>query len=369
MGGASGRKEPAWGNMEGRPGAQPVSGFLTRDMPSAPVIPPKGESAATAPLDPRAVEAVTRRLLRPAVGAPGAVEGPWLAEAIARRMAERLELIRLKPAVVVDASGPLGASAHLLRAAYPDAALYQLQEPGSLAPQPVSPSGSRPWWAPWRRSEQAGSSGRLPAGFQALAADASWPTGVQLVWSNLRLGALVQPPMELSRWHDAVEPGGFVMFSALGPDTLRELVEVYEQAGWGPPAHRQTDMHDYGDMMVRAGFADPVMDQERLRLTWPDATALLRDLRALGGNVHPGRFPGWRTPRWRQRLERALASLQGSDGRLALTFEVAYGHAFRVDRRAGGLSSARFSVEELRQTARTFQSPIAQGESKAPDLG
>ncbi len=322
---------------------------------------------SSAPIDPTAVDQATRRLLR----APGP---PWLAQAVARRMGERLALIRLQPAVVVDASGPLGASSAVLAQAYPAAAVHQLQEPARLRASPAAPAPtltptSRRWWAPWRPAASAPPPMGLLAGARPLEPDAAWPQGVQLVWCNLRLGTRADPPAELARWHDAVEPGGFVMFSTLGPDTLRELAAVYQRHGWGPAAARHTDMHDYGDMLVRAGFADPVMDQERLRLTWPDASALLRDLRALGGNADPARFPGWRTPRWRQTLLDALGVLQGPDGRLALTVEVAYGHAFRTDRASRGGTLARFSVDELRQTARTFQSPIAQGGNPSADLG
>ena len=65
-------------------------------------------------------------------------------------------------------------------------------------------------------------------------------------------------------------------------------------------------MHDLGDMLVEAGFADPVMDQETITLTWPSGEALLAELRQLGGNVDPRRFAGLRTPRWRSRLAEAL---------------------------------------------------------------
>lgn len=332
-------------------------------MPSGPAVPPLGEAPPVAPIDPRAVDRATRRLMRAAL--PSSSEGHWLAAAVARRMGERLALVRLQPAVAVDASGPLGASARVLREAYPHAAVHVCQPPDDPL-RPVVPNPlARPWWAPWRRGPS--DDGR-PAGVVPLPHAAPWPAGVELVWSNLQLGTLADPPAELARWHAAVTPGGFVMFSALGPDTFRELDALYTEAGWGPPAHRQTDMHDYGDMLLRAGFADPVMDQERLRLTWADPEALLRDLRAIGANAHPRRFAGWRTPRWRARLVQALETLAGPDGRLCLTVEVAYGHAFRVERPSAGGTTARFSVEELRQTARTFQSPIAQGGSAAPDL-
>jgi malonyl-CoA O-methyltransferase len=275
-------------------------------------------------------------------------------------MAERLQVIKLRPSVVVDASGPLGGSTDLLWRAYPEARHFQLLPPG-VAPAP--PAAPRPWWSRWRSADS-----QTRARPEQMPHGASFPPGVELMWSNLALGMDPDPPGEIARWHEAVVPGGFVMFSALGPDTLRELADLYRHHGWGPPSHAQTDMHDYGDMLVRAGFADPVMDQERLRLTWADPDALLRDLRAAGANVHPERFAGCRTPRWRTALSKALGTLAGTDGRIALTVEIAYGHAFRAESRAGRAAKASISVEELRQTARTFQSPIAQPPGKGPDL-
>ena len=56
-------------------------------------------------------------------------------------------------------------------------------------------------------------------------------------------------------------------------------------------------MHDIGDAMVKAGFADVVMDAERISVTWPDVSALLRDLRGLGtGNPFRTVLPGLPPP-------------------------------------------------------------------------
>jgi malonyl-CoA O-methyltransferase len=133
----------------------------------------------------------------------------------------------------------------------------------------------------------------------------------------------------LARWHGWLAVDGVLMFSCLGPDTLRELRALYAQAGWPPPAQDFVDMHDWGDRLVHAGFSGPVMDVERLTLTWPSPSALLTELRGLGRNLHPARYAGLRTPRWRERLLRALAERAGTDGRIAMSFEIVYGHAIK----------------------------------------
>src|SRR5258706_15503839 len=112
------------------------------------------------------------------------------------------------------------------------------------------------------------------------------------------------PPALMERWQKALSADGFVMFSCFGPDTLRELRWLYRRLGWPAPTIAFVDMHDLGDMLVHAGFADPVMDQELLSLTWAHPKALLDELHGLGGNASPDRFAGLRTPRWKQGLER-----------------------------------------------------------------
>jgi malonyl-CoA O-methyltransferase len=94
------------------------------------------------------------------------------------------------------------------------------------------------------------------------------------------------------------------------------------------------------------------MDQETITLQWPNAQALLDELRSLGGNAAPSRAAGLRTPRWRQRLLGELESLAGSDGRPALSFEVAYGHAFRAAPRLRGGEETTVSLEDMRAMVR-----------------
>jgi malonyl-CoA O-methyltransferase len=292
-------------------------------------------------LDAQAVAAIERRLLRHR----GDLDLRWLSRQVAARMGERLAIVKLQPERVLDVSGWLGAGAATLRATYPQAELTVAERHPVAVARHAGEVPDRPWWAPWR-------TGSNP--WQVLEPGAPWPSDVGLLWSNLDLHARADPPAEIARWHETVQVGGFVMFSTLGPDTLRELSAVYAEAGFGPATVPFVDMHDHGDMLVRAGFADPVMDQERLRLTWATAESALRDLRAVGGNAHPARHPGLRTPAWRGRLVSALDALRGADGCISLTVEVAYGHAFRVERRRAGATETAVSVDALRATARSF---------------
>jgi malonyl-CoA O-methyltransferase len=287
-------------------------------------------------LDPVAVRAALRRLAR-------SPEPPWLHGEIARRMGEKLELILLQPERVIDWWSALGAGGALLASAYPKAQQLRV-EPDAGWVERSRTQAQRPWWtaARWTGGEVG----------VALESDEIAP-GAGLVWANMMLHAVVDPVALIERWHGLLRVDGFVMFSCLGPGTLRELRTLYARLGWPAPTPGFVDMHDLGDMLVRAGFADPVMDQETLTLRWPSPTALLTELRALGGNAAPDRAPGLRTPRWRARLERELQALAAPDGSIGLSFEVAYGHAFKAAPRARAGEATTVSLDEMRKMVRS----------------
>jgi malonyl-CoA O-methyltransferase len=264
-----------------------------------------------------------------------AVEAPWVHGEVARRMAERLAVVKLSPAVVLDWWSATGASRGALKRAYPKARVVRVEHRAALARPPA------PGWLRVLRREPVAVEG---SAVQAQAA--------QLVWANMALHHTADPLSWFRQWHHALAVDGFLMFSTLGPGTLESLRELYREAGWGPPHAPFVDMHDLGDMLVAAGFADPVMDQEVLRLTWGSPAALLAELRALGANADPSRHAGLRTPRWHARLAAALADRAGADGRIALEFEVVYGHAFKPPPRVAMASETRLAPEALRQMAR-----------------
>jgi malonyl-CoA O-methyltransferase len=272
-------------------------------------------------LDANAVHAVLRRLQRQP-------DAPWLHGEVARRMAERLAIIRMKPALLLDWWGHLGASAGVLAQVCPQAQRVAVEPSAALLERSAATAHALP------------TRGELPA-------------GAQLVWANMMLHLVPEPPLLIERWHRLLAVDGFVMFSCLGPGTLRELRALYERLGWPAPTPDFIDMHDLGDMLVHAGFADPVMDQETLTLRWDSAGALLAELRTLGGNAAPDRLPGLRGSRWKSRLLRELESLRGADGKLGLTFEIAYGHAFKGAPRLKAGEAAMVSLEDMRTMLRS----------------
>jgi malonyl-CoA O-methyltransferase len=173
-------------------------------------------------------------------------------------------------------------------------------------------------------------------GFDVVCADAARlplpDASVDLVYANLVLPWLADPDALLAEAHRVLRPRGLLTFSTLGPDTLLELREAWALVDDRPHVHAFADMHDVGDAVVRAGFAGPVLDADRVTVTYGDAQALYRDLRGSGGgNRLAGRQPSLTG---RSRLAAVAAHYEArrnADGRLPASCEIVYGHAWRPD--------------------------------------
>lgn len=255
-------------------------------------------------------------------------------------MAERLSFILVQPRHVLRWSGWLGGGGEVLQQAYPKAETRIAEPMPELLARSRAAQG-RTWWQAWRGKPGSG----------VLDVESIEPGRADLLWANMALHASDDPPAWLSHWHSMLAVDGFVMFSCLGPGTLKELRGIYRAQGWSVPTLPFVDMHDLGDMMVAAGFADPVMDQETIRLQWHDAASALRELRSLGGNASPQRWPGLRTPRWRAQLEAALTD-SSADGRPALSFELVFGHAFKVPPKLTVKPETSIPLERMREMTR-----------------
>lgn len=293
------------------------------------------ERSARRPLDAAALLRVKRRL-------QAAPQPPWLHGEVARRMAQRLPIVKLQPERVIDWGSFLGAGTALLRQTYPRAQLLAV-EADAARRDATAAHWAPPWWS---RRRWAGPSVAVLSEDQLAGAQG------QLLWANMGLHGAADPQAVMRQWLRLLAIDGFLMFSTLGPGTLTGLAALYAESGWPPPFAPFVDMHDLGDMLLRAGFADPVMDQEQITLTWPDAAAVCRELRSLGGNVALDRVPGLRTPHWRQRLYERLQARADASGRIALGFEVVYGHAFRPPPKARLAAETAVPLADLRAMVR-----------------
>ncbi len=264
---------------------------------------------------------------------------PWLHEEVASRMLDRLQWIRLQPQAWAHWGAVRGGlkNHQKLIEKYPKSACFITEvQPERIQAAPKLLA--KKWWQPFSWFGPA------------MRFEPAQPASVEMLWANMALHEAVDPQALLAEWHRALKVGGFLMFSCLGPDTAIELRGLYQQLGWPPAGHDLTDMHDWGDMLVQAGFAEPVMDMERITLTFATPVSLLQELGELGRNFHPARFAGLRGRQWRLALENALAKhlKTDPDGRLSLTFEVIYGHALKPQPKIKVSAMSSVSVRDMR---------------------
>jgi malonyl-CoA O-methyltransferase len=253
------------------------------------------------------------------------VQSDFLRREIAGRMFERLALVKTAPRQVLDAGCGVGADIAALQKVYPaaqvlglDSAPAMLREAGGGGQAPRS-FLSRLLPAKAGVDLVCGDFGQLPFGANSL----------DLVWSNLALHWHPQPDRVFAEWRRALRVDGLLMFSTFGPDSFRELRAAFAVLDATPHTLPFVDMHDFGDQLVEVGFTTPVMDMETITVTYDTPQALLADVRAFGGNPLDTRRRGLVGRAAWQRVLAALEEGRRPDGKLGLSFEVIYGHAFR----------------------------------------
>lgn len=264
-------------------------------------------------------------------------DSQFLRREIAARMLERLALIRLSPASVLDAGCGEGQDLLGLQQAFPDARLVAID--ASVAMLTEARASGRQSRSGMQKLLSRLFGSRPAAAHAAALACADFAqlplarASIDFLWSNLALHWHPQPHQVISEWARVLRTDGLLMFSCFGPDSFIELREAFAGIGLRDRVLPFVDLHDYGDMLVSAGMATPVMDMEKLTITYPSAERLLADVRAFGGNPLISRPRGLDTPRRWRRLTQAIDERRGSGGQISLTIEVVYGHAFRPEPR------------------------------------
>jgi len=239
-----------------------------------------------------------------------------LQQTVEAGLLDRLEMMRIAPQRILDLGAGTGNAGRTLARRYRGSRVIQ----ADIAPNMLRQSRrrSRRWLS--RQHYVCADAENLP--LQSGVVD--------LVFSSLMLQWCPYPARTFAEILRVMRPGGLFLFSSLGPDTLRELRESWAEAGDADVVHVNGfyDMHDVGDALLRAGFADPVMEVDTLILTYERVWDLMRELKQLGArNVTAGRR---RSLTGRRRMEQVAAAYEKrrSDGRLPATYEVVYGHAW-----------------------------------------
>lgn len=241
---------------------------------------------------------------------------------VSQRLLERLDLVKLAPDLILDVGSGTGVASRALAQRYPEARVVGLDIAQAMLQVARQ---SDPWW----KRKLPFLSGNLPSYVGGDLERLPFPTSsVNLLCSNLALQWCNDLPAAFAELRRVLAPGGLLMFTTFGPDTLRELRQAFAGLDGYTHVNRFMDMHDIGDELSYAGFATPVVDMEYLTLTYADLGSLLRELKAIGAhNVTSGRGHGLMGKHtWRTMLENYEKLRQ--DGRLPATYEVIYGHAW-----------------------------------------
>jgi malonyl-CoA O-methyltransferase len=253
----------------------------------------------------------------------------WLPRRVADALVEHLQPVRIRPARILDVGAGTGICTRRLARLYPSARIIAVD---CAMPMLRQARGRRP----------RGFAGRALACGDAEAlplADAS----VDLLVSSLMLPSCPSPEAALAEFQRVLEPGGLLMFSSLGPDTLRELRASWTAVDAHVHVHAFFDMHDLGDALMRAGLRDVVMDTERITAEYRDVRTLFGELKQLGAsNAARGCRAGLTTPA-RLAAMTAAYERQRRGARLPASFEIVFGHAWRAPSRSVDVSDDALS--------------------------
>lgn len=237
---------------------------------------------------------------------------------VGKRLLESLDYLgERSPQVVLDVGAGTGHAAAAMKKRWPKAQVLALDLALPMLHEAKKQAG---WWKPFARA--CADARALPV------ADGS----VDVIFSNLCLQWVEDLPAVFAGFRRALRPGGLLLCSTFGPDTLAELREAFAQADAAPHVGRFAPIAQFGDALMLSGFRDPVLDRDLFTLTYDDLPALMRELRAMGATnalsarraslTGKGRFAA---------AAAAYEPLRQADGRLPSSWEVIYAHAWAPD--------------------------------------
>jgi len=265
-------------------------------------------------------KSLARRAFERAAGTYDAAAA--LQNEVGNRLVERLDLIRMQPRRILDLGAGTGVFARVLGKRYRKALVIALD----IAPAMLQHARRRGGW--WQRPLcVCGDAESLP--FRDDSFD--------FIFSNLMLQWCIDLPAALAELRRVLAPGGLLLFTTLGPDTLIELRASWEVVDGYVHVNPFMDMHDVGDALLQARWAEPVMDSEHITVTYRDLGTLMQDLKQIGAhNMNRDRARGLTGKRRFQAFVAAYERLR-RDGVLPSTYEVVYGHAWSPRQPQGGV--------------------------------
>lgn len=240
---------------------------------------------------------------------------------VEKRLMESLDYFTLRrgqdaaaPSVVLDVGcGPAHAAA-AMRKRWPKAQVVALDLALPMLREAKKQSG---WWKPFQR---------VCADLRALPLAEGT---VDVLFCNLSLQWVDDLSAAFNGFRRVLKPGGLLVCSTFGPETLQELRDAFAHADAVPHVSPFPQIAQFGDALMMAGFRDPVLDRDRFTLTYDDLPALMRELRAMGATNALQHRRHTLTGRARfTAAARAYEPLRRADGKLPSTWDVIYAHAW-----------------------------------------
>ena len=243
-------------------------------------------------------------------------EAAVLQKEVAHRVESRFDFLKIKPDVILDLGSGTGMGANLLYQRYPKAKIIEMDL--ALGMLKFSKAHKRFWQR--RFGFCVATAERLPLKDRS----------VDIIYSNCLLQWCNDLNVVFKECFRVLKPNGLFMFSSFGPDTLIELKKSFASVDEQAHVNDFLDMHDLGDILVHSYFSDPVVDMEKIVMTYAEVADLMHDLKAMGANTVQ---KGSRTLTGKTKfkaMQQAYESFRNAEGVLPATFEIIYGHAFKI---------------------------------------
>lgn len=233
---------------------------------------------------------------------------------VLERLTERLDYINLKPNTILDIGCGTGKGIKRLNKQYSKAKVIGFDLAFNMLQQSKKEFGL------------LNKSRLINADMEKLPIQKD---SIDLIFSNLAIQWVNDLEQTLQEFKRIGRSEGLLMFTTFGPNTLWELNDSWQKIDQTPHVHRFIDMHDIGDILVRSGFAEPVMDSETIAMQYPTFKEVLVDLKNIGANnADKQRSKGLMTPSKFKSLENEYKKVGFKDNQYQASFEIIYGHAW-----------------------------------------
>lgn len=257
----------------------------------------------------------------------------FLQQEVASRLLERLDIMNITPKMVLDAGCGTGYCTRILNKTFSKAKTIGVD----LAPGMVEQAKKLNSFFN-KPDYQVADIEQLPFANNTF----------DLVFSNLTVQWLIESKTLFQELNRVIKPGGLLIFSTLGPDTLMELKESWNQVDKDVHVNRFIDMHIVGDQVHSAQFENTVMDRDVITLSYKTMMGLMKDLKAIGAhNLNENRSRGLMGKARFKQLQSEYEKFRWPDGQLPATYEVVYGHAWKKkDAPTGDYHTYQVKVED-----------------------